>query len=142
MSTNLPFLISVPHGGTDIVESVKSRLLLTEDELAFYSDPLTRTLFGFQNCVAAYIDTSVSRMIVDLNRPPLPVPLHDHDGIIKTKTFDNLDIYLPEKVPDMHLIHSMLLSHYFPYHQKIDEYLDKFPMKIFTNLLALSHLFS
>lgn len=130
MSTSLPFLISVPHGGTDIVESVRTRLLLTEDELAFYSDPLTRTLFGFQNRVAAYIDTPVSRMIVDLNRPPLPVPLHDPDGVIKTKTFDNRDIYKPGEVPDMHLIHTMVLSHYFPYHQKVDEYLDELPVKI------------
>ncbi|PWR72579.1 N-formylglutamate amidohydrolase [Methanospirillum lacunae] len=130
MSTNLPLLISVPHGGTEIVESVRSRLLLTEDDLAFYSDPLTRTIFGFQNRVAAYIDTPVSRMIVDLNRPPLPVPLHDPDGVIKTKTFDNRDIYKSGEVPDMHLIHTMVLSHYFPYHQKIDEYLDELPVKI------------
>ena len=130
MNTTLPFLISVPHGGTNIVESVRTRLLLTKDELVFYSDPLTRTIFGFQNRVVAYIDTPVSRMIVDLNRPPLPVPLHDPDGVIKTKTFDNRDIYKPGKVPDMHLIHTMVLSHYFPYHQKVDEYLDELPVKI------------
>jgi len=130
MSTNLPFLISVPHGGTDIVESVRSRLLLTEDDLTFYSDPMTRIIFGFQDQVAAYIDTPISRMIVDLNRPPLPVPLQDPDGIIKTKTFDNRDIYRPGEVPDMHFIHNMVLSHYFPYHQKIDEYLDQLPIQI------------
>jgi len=125
MSNHLPFLISVPHGGIDAPESVRSRLLLTEDDLSFYSDPLTRTIFGFQDRVAAYIDTPISRMIVDLNRPPLPVPLQDPDGIIKTKTFDNRDIYRPGEVPDLHLIHSMVLSHYFPYHQKIDDFLDK-----------------
>jgi len=130
MSQNLPFLISVPHGGTDAVDSVRSRLLLSDQDLSYYSDPLTRTIFGFENRVAAYIDTPISRMIVDLNRPPLPVPLHDPDGIIKTKTFDNLDIYRPGKVPDMHLIHRMVLSHYFPYHQKIDEYLDQSEIKI------------
>nr|WP_319537621.1 N-formylglutamate amidohydrolase [uncultured Methanospirillum sp.] len=124
MSSHLPFLISVPHGGIDAIESVSSRLLLSEQYLVHYSDPLTRIIFGFEDRVAAYIDTPISRMIVDLNRPPLPVPLQDPDGIIKTKTFDNRDIYRPGEVPDLHLIHKMVLSHYFPYHQKIDEYLD------------------
>ncbi len=130
MSSHLPFLISVPHGGIDAVESVRSRLLLSDKDLMHYSDPLTRTIFGFENRVAAYIDTPISRMIVDLNRPPLPVPLQDSDGVIKTKTFDNRDIYKPGEVPDLHLIHSMVISHYFPYHQKIDEYLDQSRIQI------------
>ena len=69
-----PFLISVPHGGTEVPAIIRPLLLLDNDELCYYCDPLTRTIFGFEDRVAAYIDTSISRMVVDLNRPPLPLP--------------------------------------------------------------------
>lgn len=130
MKDRLPFLISVPHGGTEAPESVRERLLLTDEELRYYSDPLTHVLFGYRDRVEAYIDTPISRMIVDLNRPPLPLPLHDPDGIIKTRTIDGGDVYRYGQVPDMHLIHHLLIFHYFPYHQQIDELLDQCQVRI------------
>jgi formiminoglutamase len=120
-----PFLISVPHGGTEVPDTIRPLLLLSEEDLRYYCDPSTRVLFGFQDRVAAYIDTPVSRMVVDLNRPPLPLPLRDPDGIIKLKTIDRGDVWRPEKVPDMHLIHRLLMTHYFPYHQQVDELIDR-----------------
>jgi N-formylglutamate deformylase len=125
-----PFLISVPHGGIEVPEPVRPLLDLTDEELRFYSDPCTRVIFGYRDRVAAYIDTSVSRMVVDLNRPPLPLPLYDPDGIIKTRTIDGREVYRPGLVPDMHLIHSLLLTHYFPFHQQIDELIDRHPVRI------------
>ena len=120
-----PFLISVPHGGTDAPEIVRPRLLLNDKELRYYCDPQTRVDFGFRNRVAAYIDTPISRMVVDLNRPPLPLPLRDPDGIIKTRTIDGREVYRPDRVPDMQLIHHLLMTYYFPFHQQIDELIDR-----------------
>lgn len=125
-----PFLISVPHGGTEVPAIIRPLLLLDNDELCYYCDPLTRTLFGFEDRVAAYLDTSISRMVVDLNRPPLPLPLRDPDGIIKVRTPDGRDVYQPGMLPDMHLIHHLLKTHYFPYHQRIDELIDRHPVRI------------
>jgi N-formylglutamate deformylase len=125
-----PFLISVPHGGTDVPDAVLPLLLLTDEELRYYCDPETRILFGYRDRVAAYIDTPVSRMVVDLNRPSLPLHLHDPDGIIKIRTIDGRDVYRPGQVPDMHLIHGLLQSHYFPYHQQVDELIDRHPVRI------------
>ena len=130
MDQYLPFLISVPHGGTDVPEPVRQLLLLTDEELRYYSDPLTRILFEYRERVAAYIDSPISRMVVDLNRPPLPLPLHDPDGIIKTRTIDGREVYRPGHVPDMQLIHNLLKTHYFPYHQQIDELIDQKPVRI------------
>jgi N-formylglutamate deformylase len=62
-----PLLISVPHGGTEVPEIIRPFLLLKEDELRYYCDPNTRVVFGFEDRVAAYIDTPISRMVVDLN---------------------------------------------------------------------------
>jgi formiminoglutamase len=69
-----PFLISIPHGGTDVPDIVRPLFLLDNDELWYYCDPRTRSVFGYKDRVAAYIDTPISRMVVDLNRPPLPLP--------------------------------------------------------------------
>jgi N-formylglutamate deformylase len=90
-----PFLISVPHGGTEVPETVRPRLLLDNADLCYYCDPCTRRIFGFEDRVAAYLDTPISRMVVDLNRPPLPLPLRDPDGIIKVKTIDGKNVYRP-----------------------------------------------
>jgi len=121
----LPFLISVPHGGTDVPGPVRPRLLLSDEDIRYYCDPLTRAVFGFGDRVAAYIDTPVSRMVVDLNRPPLPLPLRDPDGIIKLRTIDGRDVWRAGQAPDMALVHRLLVAHYFPYHQRIDELIDR-----------------
>jgi len=125
-----PFLISVPHGGTEVPEIIRPLLLLDEDELRYYCDPNTRVVFDFKDRVVAYIDTPVSRMIVDLNRPPLPLPLRDPDGIIKVRTIDGREVYRPGQVPDMLLIHSLLRTYYFPFHQHIDELIDRQPVRV------------
>ena len=125
-----PFLISIPHGGTEVPEVIRPLLLLNDDELRHYCDPQTRMLFGFEDRVAAFIDTSVSRMVVDLNRPPLPLPLRDPDGIIKLRTIDGKEVYRTGKVPDMQCIHTLLRTHYFPFHQRIDELIDQRPVRI------------
>jgi formiminoglutamase len=119
-----PFLISVPHGGTNVPAALRGRLALSEQELLYYCDPATRRIFGYRDRVAAYIDTHVSRMAVDLNRPPLPLPGKDPDGIVKRKTIDGKDVYRPGRFPDMETIRRILVRHYFPYHQTIDELID------------------
>jgi formiminoglutamase len=123
-----PFLISVPHGGIGIPEMVQPAVGLTQDKIRYYSDPDTQVLFGLKNRVEAYLDTPISRMIVDLNRPPLPLPPRDPDGIIKSLTPDGEKVYLPDKFPDMILIHKLLMEFYFPFHQRIDELIDRRPV--------------
>lgn len=125
-----PFLISIPHGGTAIPPLVADRFALDQQEVAYYSDPDTRTLYHFGSAAGAVIDTPVSRMVVDLNRPPLPVPPHDPDGIIKVRTIDGKPVYRAGQFPDMHTIHRLMMEWYFPYHQRIDELIDTNGIKI------------
>jgi formiminoglutamase len=125
-----PFLISVPHGGTEVPEPLRPLLLLSDDDLRYYCDPVTRVVFGYEDRVVAYIDTAISRMVVDLNRPPLPLPLRDPDGIIKLRTIDGREVWRHGLVPDMPLIHRLLMTHYFPYHQQVDELIDIHPVRI------------
>lgn len=130
MEKPFPFLISVPHGGTGVPEQIRPRLLLSDEDIRYYCDPLTRVIFGFRDRVMAYIDTPVSRMVVDLNRPPLPLPLRDPDGIIKIRTIDGRDVWRPGQVPDLQLVHRLLMAHYFPFHQQVDALIDRNPVGI------------
>lgn len=130
MKQEYPFLISIPHGGTEVPPELEGRLALAPEDLDWFCDPDTRTIFDFGEAVAATIDTRISRMAVDLNRPPLPLPPKDPDGIIKTRTIDCRPVYREGRLPDIALIHRLLLAHYFPYHQRIDELLDRFPVRV------------
>ena len=125
-----PFLISIPHGGVEIPAEVTGRFALLEQEIDWYCDPATRTLFDFGGSVEATIDTPVSRMVIDLNRPPLPLPPRDPDGVIKVRTVDGRQVYLPGQLPDLPLIHRLMMKWYFPYHQRIDELIDRYPVEI------------
>lgn len=124
MKPRYPFLISIPHGGTELPLELDGRLQISGQEIRYYSDPETRELYRFGDAVTALIDTNISRVAVDLNRPPLPLPPRDPDGIIKTRTIDGRAVYRPGCVPDLPLIHRLLMAWYFPYHQKIDELID------------------
>jgi len=130
LNVRYPFLISIPHGGTEVPEEIRPRLLLSNEELLFYCDPLTRDLFGFEDRVRAFIDTPISRMVIDLNRPPIPLPPKDPDGIIKRRTIDGKEVYRPGMVPSINEIHALMVKHYFPYHQHIDELMDQHHVKV------------
>jgi formiminoglutamase len=130
VKSRYPFLISIPHGGTEVPPEVRDRIALSPEDLAWYCDPHTREIFDFGDAVAARIDTPISRMVVDVNRPPLPPPPRDPDGIIKVRTIDSRPVYREGRFPDMQLIHLLLMAHYFPYHQRIDELIDRCPVRI------------
>ncbi len=130
MKKRYPFLISVPHGGTEIPADLQDRLALSDKEILYYCDPATTRIFKFRDRVGAYIETRVSRMVVDLNRPPLPLPGKDPDGIIKVRTIDGKDVYRSGQFPDLQFIQRLMMAHYFPYHQRIDELIDNNPVKI------------
>jgi formiminoglutamase len=119
-----PFLISVPHGGTRVPEEVSFLFALTKAEIAYYSDPATRALYQFHDRVVSYLDTDISRMVVDLNRPPYHLPPRHPDGVVKLRTVDGKPVYRDGSLPDIRVIHRLLMDHYFPYHAKIDHLLD------------------
>jgi N-formylglutamate deformylase len=117
-----PFLLTIPHSGTRIPEDTRDLLTLTPAEITYYSDPATSILYHFPGKVAHVLSTDISRMVVDLNRPPYHLPPRHPDGVIKTRTVHGGPVY--RKVPDITLIHRLLMSHYFPFHAEIDRLLD------------------
>jgi N-formylglutamate deformylase len=119
-----PFLISVPHGGTAVPEAVAALVALSSDEIRYYSDPSTRLVYSFRDRVACYRDTDISRMIVDLNRPPYHLPPKHPDGVVKVRTVHGTPVFQGSIVPEITLIHQLLMTHYFPYHADLDRLLE------------------
>jgi N-formylglutamate deformylase len=119
-----PFLISVPHGGLDIPVLVRDRIALTEQQLRYYCDPVTRILYDFRDRAAAYIDTGVSRMVVDLNRPPYHLAPKFPDGAVKSLTVGGEPVYRDGRFPGIDLVHRLMIDNYFPYHEAIDRMTD------------------
>ena len=124
MPHSCPFLVSVPHGGVEVPEEVRDAVFLDEKTISYFSDPGTRQLFGLADCVCAYIDTPISRMIVDLNRPPYHLPPKRWDGVVKVRTATGIPVYKEGHFPDITLIHRLLMKYYFPYHAMLDRLLE------------------
>jgi N-formylglutamate deformylase len=119
---NYPFLLTIPHGGTRIPDEVRARIALSPGELAYFSDPATSMLYHFHGMVADVLSTEISRMVVDLNRPPYHLPPRYPDGAVKTRTPHGGPVY--REAPDINHIHQLLMSHYFPFHAEVDRLLD------------------
>jgi len=119
----LPILVSIPHGGTEVPDVVRQRTRLDARALSYYSDPLSLYLYDLGEMATATVTTPVSRVIVDLNRPPYHLPPRYPDGVVKTMTSLGLPVWKEGQVPDLSCIHALLLRHYFPYHAEIDRIL-------------------
>jgi formiminoglutamase len=124
MSDKLPILISIPHGGDVIPPEVKNRVLLTERDIFYDGDALTREIFNFKNQVEALIQMPIARAIIDVNRAPDDRPPENPDGVIKTITTDKTRIYKKNLFPNDQLIEQLIQRYYYPYHKNIDELLD------------------
>jgi formiminoglutamase len=121
MVHRLPFLLTIPHGGTTVPPEVIGILALTPGEIGYYSDPATRILYHFPESVVSTREAGVSRMVVDLNRPPYHLPPRYPDGVVKTRTVHGGQVY--REVPEITLVHRLLMAHYFPFHAGIDRIL-------------------
>ncbi len=119
-----PFLISVPHGGLEIPGIVQNRIAISTKQVRYYCDPATRALYDFQGRVAASISSPISRMVVDLNRPPYHLAPRYPDGAIKSLTVEGEPVYLEGRFPEIELARHLMMTYYFPYHEAIDRMID------------------
>jgi len=117
----LPILITVPHGGDKIPIELNSRTYLKQKDIFEDGDALTREIYNLKNESAAYIDTSIARAFIDLNRAPSDRPPSNSDGVVKTVTTMNIPVYKAGDFPDNNLIQRLLRKYYNPFHLQVDE---------------------
>jgi formiminoglutamase len=115
----LPVLISIPHGGHVIPESIKDNVMLSSLELLDDSDAFTKNIYDIGNHAEYVIKTDIARAIIDLNRSQDQYPPEYPDGVIKSHTCYDKQIYKKGMEPDIKKKKQMIQSYYLPYHNNI-----------------------
>jgi N-formylglutamate deformylase len=130
MGTVYPLLISIPHGGNAVPLEVEEIVSITDRDVFYDGDTLTREIYDFRNSVAAFIEMPIARAIVDVNRAPDDRPPKNRDGVVKTVTTNGTPVYKKDMFPDGAIIEELLQSYYYPYHKKLDDLLDNHNIKL------------
>ncbi len=117
--TRLPVLLSIPHGGRERPPELDGRTCITDRDLFDDSDPFANEIYNTGDKVQRVIYADIPRTFVDLNRSPQDMPPTNPDGLIKSKTAYNIQIYRDGQEPDDNLCKILTSVYYYPYHQRI-----------------------
>jgi formiminoglutamase len=120
MKSKLPFIISIPHGGSQIPEELLDRICLSQKDLFDDIDSFTHDIFDLGESVEHTIKANIASSFVDLNGSEDNL-ISDLNGIIKNSTCYNQPIYEKGKEPKKQLINKLLKKYYHPYYGKIKE---------------------
>ncbi|QZN95391.1 N-formylglutamate deformylase [Symbiopectobacterium purcellii] len=140
-SGTLPLLVSIPHAGTQLTPEV-------EDGLSDAARPQPDTdwhipqLYDFVREMGASILVGhYSRMVVDLNRPADDTPLYASatTGLFPSTLFDGTPTFVAGKAPTPEQRNGYLQHIWQPYHQQIQQELDRLTARYGYALLFDAH---
>jgi len=117
----LPVLLSIPHGGTKRPKELEDHLCITNKDQFDDSDPFVIEIYNLGNKVEHVISGEIARAYVDLNRSLQDLPPHNPDGLIKSTTCYQKQIYIKGKEPDESLTKKLIQLYYLPYHRSIQK---------------------
>lgn len=126
-----PLLISVPHAGIAIPESIRQRL--NRDALAVPdTDWFVDRLYAWaKDMGAGMLVAGMSRYVVDLNRPPDDRPLYSATetklltGLVPRTTFDGDSLYPEGMEPTDGEVERRVRDFWRPYHQELQNELGR-----------------
>ena len=114
-----PLLVSLPHVGTRIPDSLKSRLVdraLAAEDADWHLD----WLYAFARDLGAGVVVPLhSRYVIDLNRPPENSPMYagaNNTELCPTRFFSGELLYRDGRVPGDGEVQARLLRYWRPYH--------------------------
>ncbi|SCK08569.1 N-formylglutamate deformylase [Variovorax sp. HW608] len=117
-----PLIISVPHLGTEIPEDLRRLYTPAALELVDTDWHLDR-LYGFADELnATVLNATISRYVVDLNRPASGESLYPGlitTSLCPTETFRGEAIYVDDKVPSGDEIERRVDAYWRPYHDAL-----------------------
>jgi len=114
-----PILVSVPHGGWRVAEELNEIWTLSVKDAFHDGDPLTAQIYDFTDRVSVQLVMEYYRAVIDLNRAPDDIAPKNPDGVVKSHTCYNVEVYKPDCLPDEELKQALLDRYYHPYHREL-----------------------
>ncbi|MBN2159245.1 MAG: N-formylglutamate amidohydrolase [Spirochaetes bacterium] len=115
---HLPILVVIPHGGCRVPEELSGYEAVTRFDLFIQSDTCANELFSFGERVAGTLDTDISRLFIDLDRPYTALQ-SGRDGVIKKTTLYGKPLFREELFPDEIAIPNLVKRYWLPFHDAI-----------------------
>ncbi len=113
----LPFLVSIPHGGTKMPVELSHHTIISAEDLFDDSDAYTAEIYNVEHMVETQISTDYARAFIDLSRSEKKMPPKYKDGLIKSVTCYNRPIYASIPTPKMQNL--LIQKYYNPYHWRL-----------------------
>ena len=121
MKSHIPILIIIPHSGLNVPDELSGYEQIDKFGIFIESDVCADELFGLEGGNAAKINTDISRLFIDLDRPVKSVSAETADGIIKKETQSGRKIFKDTMFPDEIAISNILRRYYKPFHDTIEK---------------------
>jgi N-formylglutamate deformylase len=129
MKAKLPILIIIPHGGRTVPDELSGHEQIDEFGIFIESDAYANELFNFEDTYAK-INTQISRLFIDLDRPHTMLPQQFPDGIMKKESQGGRKIFKDKIFPDEIAIVNIIKRYYAPFHQSIQEAISNSRIKL------------
>ena len=125
---SLPLLVSMPHAGATLPPQVAARMTDCALRSADTDWHLPRLYDFLAQMGASTIAAHHSRYLIDLNRPPEDSNLYpgmDTTGLCPLDSFKREPLYRDDSVPDAVEVARRLELYWRPYHQQLQDELDR-----------------
>ncbi|MGN6317838.1 N-formylglutamate deformylase [Trinickia sp.] len=125
---NIPLVVSIPHVGTEIPESLRERMTPAALEMADTDWHLDRLYAFARRAGASILAARFSRYVIDLNRPPggeTLYPGRTTTSLCPTETFRGEPVYREGCVPNEVAIGRRLDTYWEPYHACLRAEIDR-----------------
>lgn len=119
MTEKLPFLIIIPHSGLNIPEELFGYENVSPLNIFFESDAGAESIFTADDYALKTISSKVSKIFVDMDREYKLLSPVTPDGVIKSRTSMNREVFKKDCYPDEIAISNILNRYYFPFHELI-----------------------
>ncbi|MEP6655684.1 MAG: N-formylglutamate deformylase [Betaproteobacteria bacterium] len=138
----VPLLVSMPHPGTYIPESLAPDLTVEARGLPDTDWHVPRLYDFLDEIGASVLVATHSRYVIDLNRDPDGTPLYpgaSNTELCPTALFNDRPIYLPGKAPGPGAIAARRDSVWAPYHRQLHQELQRLRARFGVAMLLDAH---
>ena len=138
----VPLLVSMPHVGTSIPDSVLAQLNPVAQIKADTDWHLPQLYNMLDELGASRIHAEYSRYVIDLNRPCDDVNLYpgqDTTGLCPIDTFAKEALYPVGKTPDAAEVERRIQAYWLPYHQQLQNELQRMQQEFGMAILWDAH---